>query len=66
MADGAEYFENKASSDLGRLALRGGVISVAMQCTNGALQMVAAIILARLLAPAAPFVTEGADPADGG
>jgi O-antigen/teichoic acid export membrane protein len=53
MADGAEvYFENhKASSDLGRLALRGGIISVAMQYGNGALQLVAAIILARLLAP---------------
>jgi PST family polysaccharide transporter len=53
MADGAEvYFENhEASSDLGRLALRGGIISVAMQYGNGALQLVAAIILARLLAP---------------
>jgi PST family polysaccharide transporter len=46
------YFENhEASSDLGRLALRGGIILVAMQYGNGALQPVAAIILARLLAP---------------
>jgi O-antigen/teichoic acid export membrane protein len=53
MAKGAEaYFEDhKESKDLGRLALRGGVISVAMQYGNGALQIAAAIILARLLAP---------------
>jgi O-antigen/teichoic acid export membrane protein len=53
MPDRAEvYFEDhKASPDIGRLALRGGIISVAMQYGNGALQMVAAIILARLLAP---------------
>ena len=53
MAEAAEaYFEDhKASSDLGRRALRGGVVSVAMQYCNGALQLVAAIILARLLAP---------------
>jgi PST family polysaccharide transporter len=53
MAKGAEaYFEDhKASSDLGRLALRGGIVSVAIQYGNGALQIVAAIVLARLLTP---------------
>ena len=46
------YFEDhKDSRDLGRLALRGGVVSVAMQYGNGVLQIVAAIVLARLLAP---------------
>src|SRR5215468_11777877 len=53
MADGAEaYFEDhKESSDLARLALRGGITSVAMQYGNGVLQIVSAIVLARLLAP---------------
>jgi polysaccharide transporter, PST family len=53
MAVGAEaYFEDhKELKDLGRLALRGGVVSVAMQYGNGALQIVAAIVLARLLTP---------------
>src|SRR3974390_444941 len=53
MADGVgAYFEDhKESSELGRLALRGGIVSVAMQYGNGALQIAAAIILARLLAP---------------
>jgi PST family polysaccharide transporter len=53
MAKAAEaYFEeHKASTDLGRLALRGGIVSIAMQYGNGALQIAAAIILARLLAP---------------
>ena len=53
MAVGAEvYFEDhKASADLGRLALRGGIVALAMQYGNGALQMAAAIILARLLTP---------------
>jgi O-antigen/teichoic acid export membrane protein len=53
MAIGAEaYFEDhKASTDLGRLALRGGFVSLAMQYGNGALQVAASIILARLLAP---------------
>ena len=37
--------------DLGRRALRGGIVSVAMQYGNGALQIAAAVILARLLAP---------------
>jgi O-antigen/teichoic acid export membrane protein len=53
MADGVEvYFEkHKESNDLGRLALRGGIVSVALQFGNGALQITAAIILARLLTP---------------
>ena len=37
--------------DLGRLALRGGIVSLAMQYGNGALQIAASIILARLLTP---------------
>src|SRR5882672_9468323 len=46
------YFEDhRESKDLGRLALRGGIVSVAMQYGNGVLQIVAAIVLARLLAP---------------
>src|SRR5205807_727196 len=46
------YFEDhRESKDLGRLALRGGVVSVAMQYGNGVLQIIAAIVLARLLAP---------------
>jgi O-antigen/teichoic acid export membrane protein len=54
MADGAGiYFEDhRESRNLGRMALRGGVVSVAMQYSNGLLQIVAAIVLARLLAPA--------------
>src|SRR6516162_3264859 len=53
MAEGVgAYFEDhRESGDLGRVALRGGVVSVAMQYGNGALQIVAAILLARLLAP---------------
>jgi PST family polysaccharide transporter len=53
MAVGAEvYFEDhKASTDLRRLALRGGIVSLAMQYGNGVLQIAASIILARLLAP---------------
>jgi len=53
MAGGAgAYFEDhKESGDLGRLALRGGIVSVAMQYGNGALQIAAAVVLARLLAP---------------
>jgi PST family polysaccharide transporter len=53
MADGAEiYFEDhRESRDLGRQALRGGVVSVATLYGNGVLQIVAAIVLARLLAP---------------
>jgi O-antigen/teichoic acid export membrane protein len=53
MAETAEtYFEDhKASTDLGRRALRGGIVSVAMQYGNGVLQIIAAVVLARLLAP---------------
>jgi O-antigen/teichoic acid export membrane protein len=53
MAEGAgAYFEDhRVSKELGRLALRGGIVSVAMQYGNGALQIAAAIVLARLLAP---------------
>ena len=53
MAEGTRaYFEDHSeSTDLGRRALRGGVVSVAMQYGNGVLQIVAAIVLARLLAP---------------
>jgi O-antigen/teichoic acid export membrane protein len=53
MAEGVGvYFEDhKESRDLGRLALRGGTVSVAMQYGNGVLQLLAAIVLARLLAP---------------
>jgi hypothetical protein len=53
MAEGAgTYFEDhKESGDLGRRALRGGMVSVAMQYGNGALQIVAAVVLTRLLTP---------------
>jgi O-antigen/teichoic acid export membrane protein len=53
MAEGVGvYFEDhKESRDLGRLALRGGIASVAMQYGNGVLQIAAAVVLARLLAP---------------
>ena len=52
MAEGvAVYFEaHQESRDLGRLALRGGTASVAMQYGNGVLQLAAAVILARLMA----------------
>jgi O-antigen/teichoic acid export membrane protein len=45
------YFEDHSEKDVGRLALRGGIVSVATQYGNGGLQIAAAIILARLLAP---------------
>jgi O-antigen/teichoic acid export membrane protein len=53
MAEAPEvYFEeHRESADLGRRALRGGTVSVAMQYGNGVLQIIAAVILARLLAP---------------
>src|SRR5215510_8196465 len=53
MVDGVGvYFEDhKESRDLGRLALRGGAVSVAMLYGNGVLQVAAAIVLARLLTP---------------
>src|SRR6516165_8625249 len=48
----ADYFEDhKESSDLGRLAVRGGIVSLAVQYGNGILQLAAAVVLARLLAP---------------
>src|SRR5882724_9192646 len=53
MAEGVAVFfeEHRESKDLGRRALRGGIVSVAMQYGNGAFQIVSAIVLARLLAP---------------
>src|ERR1700746_131513 len=48
---GAYFEDHKESKDLGRAALRGGATSVAMQYGNGALQIAAAVVLARLLAP---------------
>jgi len=48
---GAYFEDHRESKDLGRRALRGGVVSIAIQYGNGALQIVAAVILARLLAP---------------
>ena len=46
------YFEDhRESKDLGRRALRGGLVSVVIQYGNAALQIAAAVILARLLAP---------------
>jgi O-antigen/teichoic acid export membrane protein len=46
------YFEeHRESKNLGRVALRGGIISVAMQYGNGALQVASVVVLARLLAP---------------
>jgi PST family polysaccharide transporter len=53
MAEGVGvYFEDhRETKELGRLAVRSGLVSVAMQYGNGVLQIVAAIVLARLLAP---------------
>ena len=46
------YFEElEASADLGRLAKRGGVASVAGTYGNGVLQIVGVVVLARLLTP---------------
>ena len=47
----AYFDDHKELKDLGRRALRGGFVSVAMQYGNGVLQIIAAIVLARLLAP---------------
>ncbi|CCD84532.1 putative polysaccharide transport protein [Bradyrhizobium sp. ORS 285] len=48
----AAYFEeHRESHDLGRRALRGGIVSIVIQYGNAVLQIVAAIVLARLLAP---------------
>lgn len=54
MTEGVDvYFEDhRESGDLGRRALRGGIVSVAMQYSNGVLQILAAVVLARLLTPA--------------
>src|ERR1700689_4755089 len=47
------YFEDpQESRGLGRLAVGGGIVSVATQYGNGALQILAQIVLARLLTPA--------------
>src|SRR5689334_17173618 len=53
MSEGvAAYFEeHRESHDLGRRALRGGILSVIIQYGNAVLQIGAAIVLARLLAP---------------
>ena len=48
---GVYFEEHKESRDLGRLALRGGTVFIAMQYGNGVLQIIAAIVLARLLTP---------------
>lgn len=47
----AYFEEHRASGDLGQRAVRGGVVSIAMQYGNGALQVIGTIILARLLTP---------------
>lgn len=47
----AYFDDHKELKDLGRRALRGGIVSVAMQYGNGVLQIIAAIVLARLLTP---------------
>ncbi len=54
MAQGTEsYFEDhQESKDLGRQAVRGGIVSVATQYGNGAFQVIATVVLARLLTPA--------------
>src|SRR5262249_21970997 len=53
MTDGVGGYveDHKESRGLGRLALRGGADSAAMQYGNGVLQIAAAVILARLLTP---------------
>lgn len=53
MSQGVEaYFaDHQESGDLGRRAVRGGIVSVALQYGNGVLQIIAAIVLARLLSP---------------
>ncbi len=48
----SSYFEDlESSADLGRLARRGGVASVASVYGNGILQILGVIVLARLLTP---------------
>ena len=53
MARRVEFYfqDHRVSEDVGRLALRGGIISIAGVYGNGALQIVAAVVLARLLTP---------------
>jgi O-antigen/teichoic acid export membrane protein len=51
MTEAVYFQDHEESTDLSRQALRGGTVSVAMQYATGALQVIAAIILARLLAP---------------
>lgn len=53
MTEGAGiYFEeHRESTDLGRRALRGGLVSLVMQYGNAVFQIVASIVLARLLSP---------------
>jgi O-antigen/teichoic acid export membrane protein len=48
---GAFFESHKELRNLGHLAVQAGTASVAMQYTNGALQIIAAVVLARLLAP---------------
>src|SRR4051794_16676193 len=48
---GVFFEDHRESTNLGRDALRSGVVSVTIQYGNAALQITAAIILARLLAP---------------
>jgi PST family polysaccharide transporter len=48
----SSYFEDlKQSPELGRLALRGGTLAIASTYASGVLQVVSAVVLARLLAP---------------
>lgn len=47
----AYFEEHQVSGDLAQQAVRGGVISIAMQYGNGAFQIIGAIVLARLLTP---------------
>src|SRR5215475_840850 len=48
----AIYFEeHRESKELGRQALRGGIALVVLQYGNGVLQLVASVVLARLLMP---------------
>ena len=45
----AYFEEHQVSGDLAQQAVRGGVISIAMQYGSGAFQIIGAIVLARLL-----------------
>jgi O-antigen/teichoic acid export membrane protein len=48
---GVYFKDHSESKDFGRRTLRGGFVLLAMQHGNGVLQIVTAIVLARLLAP---------------